>query len=309
MNKKIRVLDCDVVYLSYDEPNAEKNYADLLTKIPWAKRVHGVDGSDSAHKACARLSDTDRVVIVDGDNMIKKEFLNQEIEFVSDADLDRSVISWGAKNIVNGLIYGNGGIKCWPTQLVLDMKTHENAEAGNSKTQVDFCWDINYIQMDSCMSDVYNNATPYQAWRAGFREGVKMGLLEGSKASPKEFSNQVHWKNFHRLLIWMNVGSDISNGLWAIYGSRLGCYMTNCTDWDYLNVRDFNWLKSFWLDIEPKVNETTLLNEISDLGKKISSELGITIGDPLDQNQSNFFKTVYMNPPRMANNLIIKKNV
>ena len=30
---KVNVPDCDVVYLSYDEPNAEKNYADLLTKV------------------------------------------------------------------------------------------------------------------------------------------------------------------------------------------------------------------------------------------------------------------------------------
>ena len=46
----IKVLDCDIVFLSYDEPNAEKNYADLLTKVPYAKRVHGVEGSDAAHK-------------------------------------------------------------------------------------------------------------------------------------------------------------------------------------------------------------------------------------------------------------------
>ena len=26
-------------------PNAEENYADLLTKVPWAKRVHGIEGS------------------------------------------------------------------------------------------------------------------------------------------------------------------------------------------------------------------------------------------------------------------------
>ena len=48
---KLNVADCDVVYLSYDEPNAEKNYADILTKIPWAKRIHGVEGSDASHKA------------------------------------------------------------------------------------------------------------------------------------------------------------------------------------------------------------------------------------------------------------------
>ena len=51
MANTFRVIDYDIVYLSYDEPNAEKNYADLCKKVPWAKRVHGVEGSDSAHKA------------------------------------------------------------------------------------------------------------------------------------------------------------------------------------------------------------------------------------------------------------------
>jgi hypothetical protein len=307
MSKKVKIIDCDIVYLSYDEPNAEKNYADLLKHVPWAKRVHGVDGSDSAHKACARLSETDRVIVVDGDNTIRPEFLKQEIEFKDEVDLSKSVISWGARNTINGLIYGNGGIKCWPTQLVLDMKTHENAESENAKTQVDFCWDINYIQMDSCMSDVHNNTTPQQAWRAGFREGVKMGLLEGTKADPAQFSKQVHWKNFHRLLVWMHVGLDVPNGVWAIYGARQGCYMTNCTDWDYLNVRDFKWLNNFWETDESQIPTDMLRYEIMGIGETLKHELNINVDDPFNSNQSMLFKTLYTNPPRMPNNFIVGK--
>ena len=305
--KKFKVTDCDIIYLSYDEPNAEKNYADLVAKVPWAKRVHGVDGSDAAHKACARLSETERVIVIDGDNTIRPEFLKQEIEFKPDTELDKSVISWGARNTINGLIYGNGGIKCWPTQLVLDMKTHENAESENAKTQVDFCWDINYIQMDSCMSDVHNNATPQQAWRAGFREGVKMGLIEGSKADPNNFSKQIHWKNFHRLLVWMHVGLDIKNGDWAIYGARQGCYMTNCTDWDYLNVRDFKWLNKYWDEHDGQTTEKMLPFEIMGIGETLKHELSIAIADPFTNEQSALFKTLYTNPPRMPNNFIVGK--
>ena len=78
---KFRPIDYDIIYLSYDEPNAEKNYVDLCQKVPWAKRVHGVEGSDAAHKACANLSETDRFITIDGDNIIDKQFLNQEIDF------------------------------------------------------------------------------------------------------------------------------------------------------------------------------------------------------------------------------------
>ena len=302
-----RVTDCDVVYLSYDEPNAEENYADLLSKVPWAKRVHGVKGSDAAHKACARLSETERVIVVDGDNIIDPNFLKQEAEFKLEVDMSQSVISWGARNIINGLVYGNGGIKCWPTQLVLDMRTHEAAEEGNSKTQVDFCWDINYIQMAECMSTVRNNASPQQAWRAGFREGVKMSLLEGSLPDPKKFNEQVHWKNLHRLLVWMHVGADVKNGQWAIYGARQGCYMTNVATWDYLNVRDFDWLNNFWADHESKITAKMLPYEISGLGATLDHELNLVMADPYTASQSRLFKTLYTNPPRMKNTFIVEK--
>jgi hypothetical protein len=304
---QFKVTDCDVVYLSYDEPNAEENYADLLSKVPWAKRVHGVKGSDAAHKACARLAETERVIVVDGDNVIDPNFLKQEAEFKPEVDMSKAVISWGARNTINGLVYGNGGIKCWPTQLVLDMRTHEAAEADNAKTQVDFCWDINYIQMAECMSTVRNNASPQQAWRAGFREGVKMGLLEGSLADPKRFNEQVHWKNLHRLLVWMHVGADVKNGLWAIYGARQGCYMTNIAEWDYLNVRDFDWLNNYWADHESKITAKMLPHEISGLGATLEHELNLAMADPYTASQSRLFKTLYTNPPRMKNTFIVEK--
>ena len=306
MSKTIKLFDCDVIYLSYDEPNKERNYADLLTKIPWAKRVDGVEGSDSAHKACARLAETERVTIIDGDNIIKPELLNQVIELAGHADPNICVLSFPANNIINGLIYGNGSVKNWPTQLVLDMKTHENAEPSNDKTQVDFCWEIKYLQMKNWMSWVYNNASPRQAWRAGFREGVKMCLMEGVKPTlDKPFDKQVHWKNYHRLVTWMNVGSDVDNGLWAIYGARLGCYMTMLTDWDHTNVRTFTFLNDLFEDLKP--DNKTLIKEINRLGETLRDQLGILTGPGfMDPDQSKFFKAVYTNPPRLSNDWTIE---
>jgi hypothetical protein len=104
----IKVADYDVIFLSYDEPNAEKNYADLCSKIPWAKRVHGVEGSDAAHKACADLSETDRFITVDADNIVYANYIQQIVNFKPEAQLDHSVVSWCGKNVINGLVYGNG---------------------------------------------------------------------------------------------------------------------------------------------------------------------------------------------------------
>ena len=292
----MRIIDYDIIYLSYDEPNAEKNFADLLTKAPWAKRVHGVEGSDAAHKACAALSETDRFITVDGDNIIRPGFLQQELIISAGSDLEKSVISWCGKNEINGLMYGNGGLKCWPKEYVINMRTHENADADNVAAQVDFCWDLQYIQQNSCYSDVHNNATAHQAWRAGFREGVKMALDNGAKPSKEQFLKG-HWKNLHRLWIWLMVGADVENGDWAILGARAGLFMTMCTEWNYVQVRDFKHLNDLWdtsfADIEDVEYESNLY------GIKLINELEIPIAEtPLGAQQSKFFKTVYQNPSR-----------
>jgi hypothetical protein len=307
MNKTFRVTDYDIIYLSYDEPNAEKNYADLCSKVPWAKRVHGVEGSDAAHKACAELSETDRFITIDGDNIIDERFLNQEIDFEEHANLSTSVISWTAKNTINGLTYGNGGIKCWPKNYVLNMRTHENADPNNAHAQVDFCWDIKYIQMNGTYSEIMNNATPHQAWRAGFREGVKMTLDQGIGVT-KEQLLKSHWKNLHRLYIWTMIGADVENGKWAIYGAREGLYKTMCTDWNFINVRDFEYLNNYWNEIEPKVAMSGLEDSIEEYGIKLINELAIPIAEsPLSAQQSNFFKTVYQNPARTTNTFMSRE--
>tara|TARA_X000001036_G_C20682966_1_gene806569 strand:- start:1691 stop:2602 length:912 start_codon:yes stop_codon:yes gene_type:complete len=294
----MKIIDYDIIYLSYDEPNAEKNYADLLSKVPWAKRVHGVHGSDAAHKACAKLSETDRFITVDGDNIIKPEFLNQVLDFDEHADLEHSVISWCGRNIINGLMYGNGGLKCWPKQYVLDMKTHENADPDNLNAQVDFCWDLKYIQQNSWYSDVYNNETPQQAWRAGFREGVKMALDQGVKPTKEAFL-QGHWKNLHRLWVWLMIGADVENGSWAILGARSGLFKTMCTDWDYVNVRDFEYLNNLWKDEFADIDDP--ISSCLDYGSNLINQLEVPIARvPLNVEQSQFFKTVYQNPSRNA---------
>ena len=305
MNNRLRPKDYDIIFLSYDEPNADKNYHDLLTKVPWAKRIHGVEGSDAAHKACAEISETARFITVDADNIVDPTFINQDLVFQDHVDLANSVVSWSGKNIINSLTYGNGGIKCWPKHIVQGMKTHENADPNNAAAQVDFCWDIKYCQVDKIYSYVHNNATPQQAWRAGFREGVKMTLNEGVKVDRENFLKQVHKKNMDRLRIWQTVGLDVDNGIWAMYGARLGTWMTNCTDWEYVNVRDFEYVNTLWHDTYSKMDEEDLLYEMEILGEKLVDELGMSI--PLEvynEEQSKFFKSMYVNPPRIGKTFI-----
>jgi hypothetical protein len=290
----IKVVDQDIIFLSYDEPNAEKNYADLCSKVPWAKRVHGVEGSDAAHKACADLSETEYFVTVDADNIVDPEFLNQEVDYEALGLSAEHVFSWCGKLHVNGLMYGNGGLKMWTRKFVHNMKTHEHSEEGDDRGKVEFCFDDKYYQFNENFSLSYTNATPWQAWRAGFREGVKMSLDQGSKVDDLR---KVWWQNYQRLLVWSQVGADVRHGIWSILGARQGCYLTNCTPWDYANVRDFEWLNNFW---ETEVKDVDPLETSIHLGTEILKGTGADISTtPLDEQQSKFFKSVYQNTPRI----------
>ena len=291
---KIQVIDQDIIFLSYDEPNAEKNYADLLTKAPWAKRVHGVKGSDAAHKACAALSETEYFITVDADNIIDPKFLELEIDLDELKLTPNHVFSWCGQVYVNGLMYGNGGLKMWTRKFVNEMKTHENSDPSDVRGLVEFCFDNLYYQFDTNYSESFTNASPFQAWRAGFREGVKMSLDQGAKVKNLQ---QIYWQNYHRLLIWCNVGADVPNGLWSIYGAREGAYLTNCTDWNYANVRDFEYLTKQWEENYSKITEEMLPYEIMGLGETLKHECGLELFDP-SEDASKFFKIVYENFPR-----------
>lgn len=314
MKQLTPITEFDVIFISYDEPNADQNYADLLEKCPWAKRSHGVWGSDAAHKAAAALSETDRFITIDADNIVREDFFNIELDMSSIGEND--VVSWAGKNMVNGLVYGNGGIKCWPVHVVNNMRTHEAAPANDTHAQVDFCWNINYVQMNNVYCDVHNNGSPYQAYRAGFREGCKMSLENGDVVD-KYALKKVHRKNYQRMLVWMSVGEDAPNGLWAIYGARLGCYMTNLErdQWDWRDVRDFEWHTKFWNEtVAPrfadpdgelcpvtgyKYNKQKLKEETVRLGTILRDTLDLEFAD-MDKSASRFFKEVYVNPSRMA---------
>lgn len=286
----VKFSDLDVFYISYDEPNCEHNWADLLAKVPWAQRVHGVHGSDTAHKHCASRTKEDHFVTIDGDNIIDPQFFDQ------DRNLDAvSIYSWSGRNIVNGLVYGNGGIKVWPTKVVHEMKTHEIAES--PQAQVDFCWYQHYIQMDQVFSVAHINGSPLQAWRAGFREGVKMSLSEGVRVDRLRMEEVLHRHNYERLKIWCSVGADVEHGLWAIYGARLGVYKTFMEpDWDFTQVRDFRYLNHMWEE-EFDIDITKALAGMEVLEIHLKSQLHLDIVT-LSTDDSRWFKSLYRNPGR-----------
>ena len=107
------------------------------------------------------------------------------------------------------------------------------------------------------------------------------------------------------MLIWCNVGSDVDNGLWSIYGAREGAYLTNCTDWDYVNVRDFDWLASHWQN-KGHGPATDLDYRINWLGTELKNALDLEIAN-LDADASKFFKEVHIQQYRTGYGFLEKE--
>jgi hypothetical protein len=292
-----------VVFLSFDEPNADAHHEQLYNNHPrkdLVKRVHGVVGFDAAHKAAADAAGTDRFFTVDADCLVDKTLWTKALEITP--ELQKATFSWSSRNAVNGLVYGNGGIKLWYAPYVKNMQTHEAASDADERDNVDFCWDFdNYKQMNNTYGTVYNNASPFQAFRAGFREGIKMCLDRGTKIAIKDFKTKFYPANYSRILTWMTVGRDVENGIWAMYGARMAAVLLY-TDkkFNHVNIRDYQWFKEFW----DKVWQATKQGELVDdmcigLRGTLNTVLELPIAE-LNPEQSILTKQISISP--MKNN-------
>lgn len=213
------------IFLSYAEDNADQNYELLLKQNPAAKRVHGVKGFDSAHRAASEkarsMKTTPFFITVDGDNEVFPDFWELDTETIPpEFRLDlKAVLSWNAYNPMTGLCYGNGGLKIWTHTFIDQMVTHEQTEG----KVVDFCWDPTYYQLQRIYSLTRPYGSPKQAFCAGFREGVKMPLVEGKPLdSIYETAGKSYRLNLHRLITWCSVGAHVKYGDSSVYGALYG---------------------------------------------------------------------------------------
>jgi len=280
MADRVKVSDLDFVYISYKEPNKEENWADLLSKVPWAKRVDGVKGFDSAHKAAAEKAETDFFISVDGDNIIDESFLLETLDWTKTNP--KAVHRWRAANNVNGLVYGNGGLVGWNKETCLQMKTHENAV--DEKAQIDFCWTVPHENLHNCYSITVINATPQQAYTAGYREGVKMSLDQGLPVKPVGFKKLIYSANLRVLTTWMSVGADVENGEYAMLGARMGCYATTIKGANILEIRDIEKIGNLFVK-----NIDMLETDLKAYGESVRQRLDLPVAD-FDADESKFFK-------------------
>jgi hypothetical protein len=277
--------DLDVFHISFDEPNAETNWKQILKLCPSAKRIHGILGFDKAHKVCALSSTTDRLVIIDGDNWLNDDTLTYRLD---DTGLSDVCFSFKSKNIINDLEYGNGGIKIWSKDSLLSSNTHEKSNT------TDFCWDIRYYQVDHWATTTVNNCTPYQAWRAGYREGVKLSYIDGKPMHDPMIDYEfIAPSNRSKLNIWMSVGRDVKNGIWAMLGTRQGFYDLYTSNISNTDINNYDWFADKWYNIKSVDPDITARG----LGLHLMKNFKLEIPE-LDEKQSRWVKHIYINPIR-----------
>jgi hypothetical protein len=305
----VRTTDLDIVFLAYDEPRREEFWLDLQSKHPRVRRVQGVKGLDGGCKAAVAAGDTDHVIVVDGDSVVDPAFF----DLLIDKDLLQpdTRIDWPSYNAVNGVVSGNGGIKCWPKAMALTMRSHENADPAERSIEFPSASTLDgagphRIQLTVPLATVHCNGSPLQAFRAGFREAVHLWLVGRGAGQGGSATQHLHPHQRHRLLLWCSVGADIENGLWCLYGARLASQMVQAPDWDVLQINDFDWFDAFWREeIAPRFagsdevcertgyasNRGRLTEEIAVLGVTLR-ELGLEVAE-LDAEQSRLCKRIY----------------
>lgn len=222
----------DVVFISFDEENAEENYKKLMEKRPDAKRVHKVVGIHQAHIAAANLCTTEMFWIVDGDAVIADDF---DFSYQPPKWEFNTVHVWRSKNPINGLTYGYGGVKLFPRKLTIDMDT--------SLPDMTTSISKNFKPMHQVSNITQFNTSPFGAWKSAFRECVKL--------SSKIISRQKDAETVERLSIWKTVGADAPFGQYALTGASMGTKYGE----DYRNdieqlkkINDFAWLKEVFND-------------------------------------------------------------
>jgi hypothetical protein len=217
----------DIIFISYNEPNAEENFNNLKTRFPKTKRVNGVKGIHQAHIAAAQLSSTPMFWVVDGDAVVSDNFDFSLLLPHYDRDI---VHVWQSQNPINNLVYGYGGVKLLPKQLSINMDV----------TSADMTTSISskFRAMPSVSNITAFNTDEFSAWRSAFRECVKL--------SSRAISGQDDSETQHRLDIWCSIGADKLHGKISIDGALAGRKygQENAGNQPALSlINDFDWLK------------------------------------------------------------------
>jgi len=217
----------DIIFISYNEPQADENFSKLKSRFPYAQRVDGIKGIHQAHIAAAKKAFTKMFWVVDADAHILDTFNFDHV--VSDYDLE-NVHVWRSRNPINDLEYGYGGVKLLPKRLTQNMDI--------SKPDMTTSISTLFKAMPEVSNVTAFNVDPFNTWKSAFRECVKL--------ASKTIDRQDDADTNYRLNVWCTRGLDRPFGREAIEGAVQGKQygLENKDNNEALKmINDFDWLR------------------------------------------------------------------
>lgn len=222
-DSEYRVDPMDIVFLSYDEPNAEQQYNKLKEKYPRAKWCKGVSLRSLAYITAASMSTTDYFFFVTPKQEILDTF---DFSFQPDRLKNPCHYIFGARNPVNGLEYGHGAVLLYNKALVM-----QTARPG-----LDFTLSSphEYVNILSCVNAF--NRNPMMSWRTTFREVLKLLQMKPTVESR------------HRLKKWTELGEgDYSEYVFLGAKDAVEYHDKNKHDIDALKKSyELDWLNEYF---------------------------------------------------------------
>lgn len=216
----------DIVFISYDEPQADENWARLIDRFPGARRVHGVNGMEHALKAAARLSSTPWFYATFAKTRLHEDW---NFSFVPDRWQAPKHYIFNALNASNGLCYGHMGIILYHKEMVL------NAPVWEQISGMDFT--MSFATESIPLISVYGEfaISPYHAWRTAFREVSK--LCQWQLEEPSVETD-------YRIHVWKTHAHG-DNAQWVLLGAQDGAefFSRNADTEELKKAFRWDWLK------------------------------------------------------------------
>lgn len=205
----------DIIFLSYDEPQADENFKKLKLRFPLAKRVHGVKGIDNAHFAAAAKAKTKSFYVVDADVVVRDSF---DFSYIPPDHKSKYVHIWMCHNPVIDETYGYSGIKLFHKDFF-----------GERKPFVDFSTSlgegVEYHQ--EIASDAQFDSSPLTTFRAAYREAFKLSRNQDVESQ-------------QRLSKWKTKEPKCKHSEWFLLGVAFGVHHSKNNS---LDVNDFDRLE------------------------------------------------------------------
>ena len=234
-HKTVNDQNQDIVFISYDEINADENWDKLRKRFPNAQRLHGIEGMENALIRGAETSRTPWYYAVFAKTELHPDF---EFDFVPDYLQQPKHYIFHADNPMNGLCYGHMGIVMYNCDMVKTATTFG----------VDYTLSFKHEVVPIVSAIARFNTNPYQTWRTAFREGAKLAQF-GSQSKDLETE--------YRLRTWTKTAKG-DYAEWCTRGARDGVefYRSNADNSDALQQAFlWTWLREHFTGLYDSVDE------------------------------------------------------